>query len=86
MNCVILSQQASRFWIPFDVKLFESKRIVFLSTIIIFLFSALTPCEYLEKYCRVNNRRYTLYKRVFDKHKDSEGELNVKVRRKESLE
>jgi len=24
MNSVILSQQASRFWIPFDVKLFES--------------------------------------------------------------
>ena len=46
--------------------------------------SALTPCEYLEKYCRVNNRRHTLYKRVFDKHKDSEGELSSKVRRKES--
>ncbi|CAF0819083.1 unnamed protein product [Rotaria sordida] len=63
MNSVILSQQASRFWIPFDVKLFE----------------ILTPRDYLEKYCRVNNRRYALYKRVFDKHKDNEGELNVKI-------
>lgn len=25
MNSVILSQQASRFWIPFDVKQFEGK-------------------------------------------------------------
>lgn len=41
---------------------------------------ALTPTEYLEKYCRVNNRRHTMYKRVFDKYKDSEGELNVKVK------
>ena len=42
-------------------------------------FSVLTPRDYLEKYCRVNNRRYTLYKRVFDKHKDSEGELSLTV-------
>ncbi|CAF1121958.1 unnamed protein product [Rotaria sp. Silwood1] len=63
MNSVILSQQASRFWLPFDVKLFET----------------LTPREYLEKYCRVNNRRHALYKRIFDKHKDSEGELSVKA-------
>ncbi len=41
---------------------------------------AITPSEYLEKYCRVNNRRHTLYKRVFDKYKDSEGELSVKVK------
>lgn len=41
---------------------------------------ALTPCEYFENYCRVNNRRHTLYRRVFDKYKDSEGELNVKVK------
>lgn len=79
MNCVILSQQASRFWIPFDVKLFESKSICSQINFISFS-SALTPCEYLEKYCRVNTRRYTLYKRVFDKHKDSEGELHAKVR------
>jgi len=84
MNSVILSQQASRFWIPFDVKLFESNCFNFLLIIrkkknqIIVL--ALTPIEYLEKYCRVNTRRHTLYKRVFDKHKDSEGELSVKVR------
>ncbi|CAF5001730.1 unnamed protein product [Rotaria socialis] len=67
MNSVILSQQASRFWIPFDVKLFET----------------LTPREYLENYCRVNNRRHTLYKRIFDKHKDNEGELSVKVKENE---
>ncbi len=42
---------------------------------------AITPSEYLEKYCRVNNRRHTLYKRVFDKHKDSEGELTIKVKK-----
>jgi hypothetical protein len=81
MNSVILSQQASRFWIPFDVKLFESNysfddSIFKLKKIFIL---ALTPSEYLEKYCRVNNRRHTLYKRVFDKYKDSEGELNMKV-------
>lgn len=80
-GAVILSQQASRFWIPFDVKTFESKSCdlsgSFFKKSIFGL--ALTPSEYLEKYCRVNNRRYTLYKRVFDKHKDSEGELPMKV-------
>ena len=44
-------------------------------------FLVLTPREYLERYCRVNNRRHTLYKRIFDKHKDSEGELSMKVSR-----
>ena len=42
-------------------------------------FLELTPTDYLEKYCRVNNRRHTLYKRVFDKHKDTEGLLTFKV-------
>ncbi|CAF2443249.1 unnamed protein product [Rotaria sp. Silwood2] len=40
---------------------------------------ALTPKEYLGKYCRVNSRRYTLYKRIFDKYKDIEAELNMEV-------
>ncbi|CAF1519105.1 unnamed protein product [Adineta steineri] len=62
VNSVILSQQASRFWLPFDVKVFEK----------------LTPREYLEKFCKVNNRRHVLYKRTFDKHKDNEGELPFK--------
>jgi len=44
------------------------------------LILALTPIEYLEKYCRVNNRRHTLYKRVFDKYKDNEGVIHVKVK------
>jgi hypothetical protein len=33
----------------------------------------------LEKYCRVSHRRYTLYKRIFDKHKDIEAELDTEV-------
>jgi hypothetical protein len=62
-------------------------KVNFISLVIIkyeikLFFIALTPSEYLEKYCRVNNRRHTLYKRVFDKHKDSEGELSVKVKLK----
>ncbi|CAF1139105.1 unnamed protein product [Adineta steineri] len=56
-----LTQKASRFWIPFDVKLFET----------------LTPLEYLENYCRVSNRRYTIYKRIFDRHKDFEATLTI---------
>ena len=40
----------------------------------------MTPRVYLEKFCKVNNRRHVLYKRVFDKHKDNEGELPFKVR------
>lgn len=43
---------------------------------------ALTPREYLEKYCRVHHRRCVLYKRVFDKHRDIEAELNMEVRNK----
>ena len=35
--------------------------------------------EYLEKYCRVNQRRSALYKRVFDKYRDVEGEVNIEV-------
>ncbi len=44
------------------------------------LFSVLTPRDYLEKYCRVNHRRYVVYKRIFDKYRDIEGELNMEVR------
>ncbi|CAF3691486.1 unnamed protein product [Rotaria sordida] len=62
-SSVVLSQKATRFWIPFDVKLFET----------------LTPKEYLGKYCRVNPRHYTLYKRIFDKHKNIEAELNIEA-------
>lgn len=39
----------------------------------------MTPRAYLEKFCKVNNRRHVLYKRVFDKHKDNDGELPYKV-------
>ena len=60
---ITLSQQASRVWLPFDVKLLES----------------LTSLEYVERYCRVSNRRYTLYKRVFDKHKDFDLTLTVEM-------
>ena len=36
--------------------------------------------EYLEKYSRVDHRRYLVYQRIFDKYRDNEGELNVEVR------
>ncbi|CAF1267970.1 unnamed protein product [Rotaria sordida] len=62
-NNIVLSQKASRFWIPFDIKFFE----------------ILTPKKYLEKYCRISPRRYTLYKRIFDKYKDIEAELNMEI-------
>ncbi|CAF3629019.1 unnamed protein product [Rotaria socialis] len=60
---VALSQKTSRFWIPFDVKILET----------------LTPKEYLEKYCRINHRRWIVYKRIFDKYKDNEAQLKVEV-------
>ncbi|UJR23889.1 hypothetical protein I4U23_026861 [Adineta vaga] len=43
------------------------------------LFENLSPIEYLEKYCRVSNRRFTLYKRIFDKHKDFDLTLVVEI-------
>ncbi|CAF2089801.1 unnamed protein product [Rotaria magnacalcarata] len=58
---VALSQKTSRFWIPFDVKILET----------------LSPIEYLEKYCRINHRRWIVYKRIFDKYKDNEAQLTV---------
>ncbi len=41
----------------------------------------MTPKDYLEKYCRVNHRRNVLYKRAFDKYRDTEGELTIEVSR-----
>ena len=40
----------------------------------------LTPVEYLEKFTRVNHRRYVVYKRIFEKYRDAEEELNIEVR------
>ncbi|CAF0727855.1 unnamed protein product [Brachionus calyciflorus] len=48
-----LSKNICRFELPIDMKLFET----------------MTPANYLERYCKVNDRRKTLYKRVFDKYK-----------------
>lgn len=29
----------------------------------------MTPLNYIEKYCKVNDRRKTLYRKVFEKYK-----------------
>lgn len=63
------------------MKLFESKFFLIKKMKNIFIL-VLTPREYLEKYCRVHHRRNVLYKRIFDKHRDTEGELTIEVRYK----
>jgi hypothetical protein len=43
----------------------------------------MTPTDYLEKYCRVNDRRKAFYRRCFDKYKlkSEQGDyLDLKVR------
>jgi hypothetical protein len=44
---------------------------------------ALTPIVYLEKCCCVHHRRYVLYKRIFDKHRNIQAELNREVTNKQ---
>jgi len=48
-----LSKNICRFELPMDMLQFET----------------LTPAQYLERYCRVTDRRKILYKRCFDKFK-----------------
>ena len=43
----------------------------------------MTPAAYLSRYCRVNDRRKNLYRRVFDKSKiksERESYVDVKVK------
>ena len=43
----------------------------------------MTPSAYLSRYCRVNDRRKALYKRVFDKSKiksEKESYVDLKVK------
>jgi hypothetical protein len=46
----------------------------------------MTPAVYLEKYCKVTDRRKALYKRVFDKYKKKSDTgpdyVDIKVRNK----
>ena len=42
----------------------------------------MTPTSYLEKYCRINDRRKNLYRKVFDKYKtksEKEDFIDAKV-------
>ena len=45
----------------------------------------MTPAMYIEKFCRVTDRRRALYKKIFDKNKlktdDNEEYLDLPVRR-----
>lgn len=50
---IALSKNACRFELPMDMKQLES----------------MTPADYLSKYCRIIDRRKTLYRRVFEKYK-----------------
>lgn len=62
-----LSKNVCRFELPIDMKQFE----------------VMTPSNYLEKYCKVNDRRRNLYKRIFDKYKiksDKEDYIDMKVK------
>lgn len=61
-----LSKNICRFELPIDMKQFE----------------IMTPANYLERYCKVSDRRKTLYKRIFDKYKiknDKEDFVDLKV-------
>lgn len=63
-----LSKNVCRFELPIDMKQFEM----------------MTPSTYLEKYCKVNDRRKNLYKRIFDKYKiknDKEDFIDMKVKK-----
>lgn len=58
-----LSKQTSRFELPMDVKLLE----------------AMTPMEYLTKYCIISTRRKALYKHIFQKvDKDRDNQITFK--------
>jgi hypothetical protein len=42
----------------------------------------MTPVDYLSRYCRVNERRKALYRKVFDKYKkksDKDDYVDLKV-------
>jgi hypothetical protein len=51
---LLISFQACRFELPFDLKLLER----------------LTPLDYLTKYCRLSSRRQYQFKRIFDKYRN----------------
>ncbi|KAL8559857.1 hypothetical protein ACOMHN_016903 [Nucella lapillus] len=55
-----LSQQASRFELPMDMKALET----------------ITPQDYLRKFCVVTSRRLNLYQKIFIKHKDKANAIN----------
>lgn len=58
-----LSKQTSRFELPMDVRLLE----------------AMTPMEYLTKYCIISTRRKALYKHIFQKvDKDRDNVITFK--------
>lgn len=48
-----LSKNICRFELPMDMRKLEG----------------MTPTHYVENYCRINDRRKTLYRKVFDKYK-----------------
>lgn len=54
-----LSKQSSRFELPMDMKCLET----------------MTPQDYLRQFCIISGRRYTLYQKIFLKHKDRSGGL-----------
>ena len=43
-------------------------------------FSAMTPQDYIKKYCIITSRRQNLYQKIFLKNKDKSGQILFKVR------
>lgn len=84
-----LSKSICRFELPMDMKQFESIIVLLTSFIFLLLYCkcfiillAMTPAYYLEHYCKVNDRRKALYRRVFDKYKlksEKEDYVDLKV-------
>jgi hypothetical protein len=61
-----LSKSICRFELPMDMKLLES----------------MSPPQYLENFCRVNDRRKAFYRRIFEKYKirsEKEDYIDMKV-------
>lgn len=82
-----LSKNICRFELPMDMKEFESKyseRSIEIQILkyLNLIFQEMDPVKYLEKYCKVNDRRKALYRRVFDRYKikaDGQEFLDMKV-------
>lgn len=62
------------------MKLLESNRHSLDRSRIKHVLLAMNPSEYLAKYCRVSPRRYTLYRRIFEKYQNQHGEMDKEVR------